>query len=1766
MKSSKGRVSLFFLLFLILPLFGCGGGGGGENVATGGGQPPLSALSSITVIPATASIPLGGTQQYIVLGTFTDGTTRDVTTSVAWRSSSENIANITKGSSNKVIANGVALGTINLIATLAIPEGTTLRTGQASLTVIGPAVPSVTLSLGNTAISETSGTTSVTATLSAVSNTNVTVTLTNTGDAFSALDYMMSNTITILAGNLSGMITLSSIADTLDEPNERLIITLTCDTTCSTGNPSVQTVEIIDNSPPPTVTLSVSSSSMSEGTAATAINAKLNFISAFPVTINLNKSGSAMDGIDYNLTGNTITIPAGSLTAGVFLISVNDSLYEGNEFIDITPASVINGVDASVSQRVTIVDDDAPPTVTLSVGNDSITENIGTTSNTSVKLKLNKVSGQNTEITLAKGGIATDIIDYRLSSNSLVIGAGSMEGVVSLTAVDDVMDEIQETVVISIVSVVNGTNASVPQNVFILDNDTTSVTLTVGSSSINEYAGTATTSVTANLNEISSLPVSVALTKSGTAMENSDYTLDNTISIPIGSLQNSIVLTVFTDTLAEMDETIVIDISSVSNGIEFGGNQQQTVTIVSDTTKPVIAFHANMTAEATSAAGAVVIYTSPTTSDAVDGAGVATCTPLSNSTFPIATTTVTCNATDANGNQATSTTFTIMVSDTTKPVIASHSNLIAEATGPTGAVVIYTPPTTSDVVDGAGVATCTPASNTTFAIGTTMITCNATDASGNQATSTTFTITVSDTTKPVIASHSNLTAEATGPTGAVVIYTSPETSDAVDGAGVATCTPLSNSTFPIATTTITCNATDASGNQATSTTFTITVSDTTKPVIASHSNLTAEATSAAGAVVIYTSPATSDAVGGAGVATCTPLSNTTFPIATTTITCNATDANGNTATSTTFTITVSDTTKPVIAFHSNLIAEATSAAGAVVIYTSPTTSDAVDGAGVATCTPLSNSTFAIGTTTVTCNATDASGNTATSTTFTITVRYITVTLSVGIVSIPETSGTTTVTATLSDIASLDVTVTLNTSGTAYTTDYTLTNDIIILAGELSSSIVLSAADDALYESNETVIISIIDVINAIDDSFPQTVTIMDDDPIPSVSLSVGSTLIEGNTVMTAATTTVTAILNTISGQTVTVTLVMNGGTAIPDDDFTLNGTIVIPEGSLFGVAILATLGDTNAEPDETVVIDITLVTNAIQDGNQQQTVLIVNDDAPSAPTLSPIAFGTKVLNFNWAPIQGATYYKLFEDADGSSTGVTYQQVGPDITSTSTLLEIAVHTQDWNNAQYRLQACNLGGGCSADSSPVSASLLAAVNTIGYFKASNPTTSAQFGYSVSVSGDGNTMAVGAPLADGMSTGSGVVYIFTQDSNSLTWSQQSLPINGSNDTGDQFGFSVALSDDGNTLVVGAHFEDSNATSVCYSNCGTDNSALSAGAAYIFTRSSGVWIQSAYLKGSNNEAGDRFGSAVTISGDGLRIAVAAPLEDSNASGVSGTIPTLPDNDSASSSGAVHIFIKSLMDGSWSQEAYVKAFSPGGMPSDDFGSGLSLDKTGTILVVGGSSVDVAPFTNNGAAYTYKRSGGTWTIQSKLMSASAGAATSDQFGYSVAISDDGSTLAVGMNSTTGTATGNVSIFTGIDFLTSTSVVASNAQAEDRFGIAIALNDNGTLLAVGATREDGSGTGIDPASNEGATNAGAAYIFTNNSGAWSQSRYLKASNTGASDNFGGSVSLSNQPSPFGTDYKLSTLIVGASSEDGSNSGINPPFNDISNGNFGAVYPY
>ena len=456
---------------------------------------------------------------------------------------------------------------------------------------------------------------------------------------------------------------------------------------------------------------------------------------------------------------------------------------------------------------------------------------------------------------------------------------------------------------------------------------------------------------------------------------------------------------------------------------------------------------------------------------------------------------------------------------------------------------------------------------------------------------------------------------------------------------------------------------------------------------------------------------------------------------------------------------------------------------------------------------------------------------------------------------------------------------------------------------------------------------------------------------------------------------------------------------------------------------------------------------------------------------------------------------------------------------------------------------------------------------YLKASNTGPRDNFGYSVSLSGD--TLAVGARYEDSNTTGvngsqsdnsaskSGSVYVFTRSGR--TWSQQAYLKASNTDADDNFGYSVSLS--GDTLAVGASYEDSNATGVNGSQ--SDNSARDSGAVYVFTRSGRTWSQQAYLKASNTGAGDWFGDSVSLSGDTL--AVGAVVEDSSATGVNGS----QSDNSASGSGAVYIFTRSGT--TWSQQAYLKASNTDA--GDWFGDSVSL--SGDTLAVGarfedssatgvnGSQSDNSAI-DSGAVYVFTRNGTTWSQQAYLKASNTDA--DDSFGRSVSLSGD--TLAVGVyvedSSATGvngsqsdnslSNSGAVYIFTrsGRTWSRQAYLKASNTDAGDLFGYSVSLS--GSRLAVGAIYEDSSATGVNGSqSDNSAIDSGAVYIFTRSGTTWSQQAYLKASNTDASDEFGSSVSLSGD-----------TLAVGADWEDSSATAVNDNQNDNSAGRSGAVY--
>jgi hypothetical protein len=386
--------------------------------------------------------------------------------------------------------------------------------------------------------------------------------------------------------------------------------------------------------------------------------------------------------------------------------------------------------------------------------------------------------------------------------------------------------------------------------------------------------------------------------------------------------------------------------------------------------------------------GAVTNYT-VLFSDNCSGATILQTAGLaSGATFPIGTTTNTFVVTDASGNTATCT-FTVTVNDTEKPLISCPANItVSNSAGVCGATVNYTAPVGTDNCGGSSTTqTAGLASGATFPTGVTTNTFVVTDASGNTS-SCSFTVTVNDTEKPVIACPSNITVSNVGGVcGATVNFTAPVGTDNCSGSVTTQTAGLaSGATFPIGTTTNTFVVTDASGNTATCS-FTVTVNDTEKPVISCPGNITVNnSAGVCGALVNYTTPVgTDNCSGSVTTQTAGLVSGATFPIGTTTNTFVVTDAGGNTATCS-FTVTVNDTEKPVISCPGNITVSAVSGqCNAIVTYTAPVGTDNCTGSVTTQTAGLaSGAAFPIGTTTNTFVVTDVSGNTATCS-FTVTV-------------------------------------------------------------------------------------------------------------------------------------------------------------------------------------------------------------------------------------------------------------------------------------------------------------------------------------------------------------------------------------------------------------------------------------------------------------------------------------------------------------------------------------------------------------------------------------------------------------------------------------------------------------------------------------------------------------------------------------------------------------------------------------------------------------
>jgi hypothetical protein len=384
---------------------------------------------------------------------------------------------------------------------------------------------------------------------------------------------------------------------------------------------------------------------------------------------------------------------------------------------------------------------------------------------------------------------------------------------------------------------------------------------------------------------------------------------------------------------------------------------------------------------------AVVNYPLATAAENCSGVGAVTCLPASGTVFAKGTTTVTCSVTDGATPPITSTcSFTVTIVDGQLPAISCPANITMNESSPGAgsAIVTYTTPTPTDNCTPAPTASCVPASGSSFAVGTTTVTCTATDSSLS-TNACTFSITVNPLCS--LSCPGNI-ATNTDPNlcTAAVTYSPPVVTGSC---GTVTCAPPSGSTFSKGVTTVTCTA--SVGAPLVTCSFTVTVNDTQPPVLVGCPANIVKSTdpNLCTAVTIFTSPTATDNCPGVGAPVCVPASGTTFPKGVTTVTCTVSDAaSPANITNCSFTVTVNDTQAPAMICPSNIVKSTDpNQCSAVTTYATPAATDNCPGLGAVTCSPAAGTSFPKGVTTVTCSVSDATTPPNTTTcSFTVTVN------------------------------------------------------------------------------------------------------------------------------------------------------------------------------------------------------------------------------------------------------------------------------------------------------------------------------------------------------------------------------------------------------------------------------------------------------------------------------------------------------------------------------------------------------------------------------------------------------------------------------------------------------------------------------------------------------------------------------------------------------------------------------------------------------------
>ena len=1215
------------------------------------------------------------------------------------------------------------------------PPAVVINDGVAVLTISDDdAAPAISIDDATTA-SEVGIGQQVTVRLNAASQQTVTVDYaTSDVTAWAGDDYTAdTGTVTFNSGSTTETISIPILQDSIDEINETFEIQLSNPSNATIAD-NTSVVTITDDEGLPTLTVqnvTTSDESASNITATVSLSAA----SSLTITANYNTADvSATAGIDYAATSGPLTFAPGDTSKSITIAIMSDSIDEIDETFEVQLSNIVNAVGSLTPGAVTITDDDSQPDI--SIGDNSTADE--TAGSTNLNVSLSAASGKTISVDYTTAdGTASAGDDYTAATGTITFAPGITTQIIPIAALADSKDEDNETVSVSLN---NPSNVTINDGLGVLtitdDDLPPSVTIddltTINEAAVNQ-------NIVVRLSSPSQKTVSVNYaTSDGTAVAGADYVSDNgTVSFNPGVTTQNIQIAILDDQLDETAEAFTVNLSNFNNATS--ADNSSLVTITDDEGLPSLSAQDNSTVAETGSIGATVTLSAP-----------------SAKTVTVAYFTADISATATTDYSSTTGSFTFAPGETSKSVSIpittdtideENETFRFEITNPSNAIVAVNQATMT-VTDDDSAPTISISDNSTIneASGSTplavtlsaaserVITVNYTTANGTAnsvadyvATNGTLTFNANVTSQPVPISilqdaldepNETISVNLSGPTNATIL----------DGNGVLTITDDDNPPSITIDDVITNN--EASISQS----INIHLSAPSEQIV-TVDWATQDVTAVAGGTGDYVSSSNTAtfAVGETTKLISVPILDDSLNEANETFEINLSNATNAIITDNTSVVTITDDeglpslsvqnlTHPTENNQASVIINLNSAS-ALPVSVSYTTNDGTAVAGNDYTFDNGTLTFTPGETSksvsipITADTIDEENETfsldlSSPTNAVLGTASGTVTISdddsAPTISISdnatsnEASGATPLTVTLSAASERVITVNYTTAnGTANSgADYVAVNGILTFNSNVTSlPIPVSIIQDAVDETNETLIVNLSSAVNASINDGSGTLTITDDDGLPSITIDDVTTASE-----IAANQSITLRLSGASENNVTVDWSTQNGTATASSDYqNSSGTATFAANAVTTTIAVPILSDNLSEANETFNILLANPTNAII-GDNSSIVTITDDDTLSLSIAdASTADETQALQSIIVTLSNAsttTVTVAYATADNTATaGADYLLTSgtltfnPGITQQTINVPILADTDQEGTETFTVNLSNATGGAS-----------------------------------------------------------------------------------------------------------------------------------------------------------------------------------------------------------------------------------------------------------------------------------------------------------------------------------------------------------------------------------------------------------------------------------------------------------------------------------------